>query len=109
VTDDEVVKVLAGFMGYKFDRVLPPHEGGSAYMLKGAGVPAPDYLTSYDAIAEVWRKMRDSMPDTHDPFVNPACMYCVACEQLTDACWFGNEPRDHAHALAKAISQSKGE
>lgn len=59
----------------------------------------PEYFTSYDAIAEVLQRMFDADIQSFYEFID---------NWAEERHWFYTKPRDHAYALAKAISQSKG-
>lgn len=98
--DDEQVKaVLAEFMGYV--------QVGSLWREDACGRPdsyirtdhLPRYLTDYNAIADVWRRV----------FEVGDSSYGAAGRYIETSRWYEKQPRDHAHALAKAISQSKGD
>lgn len=111
MTDEQIVRTLAEFMGYE------RYKDSTFAMYREVGLGRPDsfviekdlpkYLTSYDALAPVWRKAFDTTPAIHCSDENEKCFYCKAHEILDDACWFRDTPREHAEALATAIASAK--
>lgn len=79
VTDAEIVRTLAEFMGW---------ERAPSNRL---------VLTSYDAVAEVWQRVQEA-----DPYV-----VLPAADKGIPYNWFDHTPREHAEALASAIVEAK--
>lgn len=98
MTDAEVVETLARFMGW-----IDVHESCvNTYGRCGAGgrmETVPPYFTSYDAIAEVWRKALgewslDFIEEFSDSLLSPSGL------------WWVKTPTQHAYALAKEIKET---
>ena len=102
MTDEEVVKTLAEFMG--IDAHVIFCAGPWRYIPRESHVDLalPQWLTSYDAIADVWRKVKTA----------PNLLYGKAADELVpNHCfcdWFTATPRQHAEALATAVREAKG-
>ena len=100
MTDEQVVRTLAEFMGY----VRCGNGALALWREDGCGRPnsyvregnLPPYLTSYDALAPVWRRFKEV---DRDRYAN--CLGGCGFHP-----WFEGSPRDHAHALCKAILES---
>lgn len=105
MTDEQIVKTLAEFMGYERVRELMPGTRFSEWIGAKVGrqfdsedVTLPDWLTSYDAIAEVWQKSDDMLYESATHYLqNGIC--------FDD--WYSRTPRQHAEALAMAILEAK--
>lgn len=97
MTDQEITRTLAEFMGLPTPpsiRFSSDGWGTTEYWVDNMGVPIPAYLTSYDALAPVWRK------------VNTEPMHCP-CRLNIGRHWWEKTPRQHAGALAAAILTAK--
>lgn len=122
MTDEQVVRTLAEFMGvWPADATGEPFSYGSgtwavAVPLTGTHNIArhlPAYLTSYDALAPVWRKVM-----AHSVEGEAATRNFVTTQADGDGEWLSRHtnwfrtcwmttPRDHAYALAQAIRETQ--
>lgn len=91
LTDKQIVRRIAKFM---FARDEPVRlDVCNRWCFKSDMTPLPDWLTSYDALAPVWRKMYES----------DICMQHDAERGRVFRDWFLESPRDLAEAIAIAL------
>ena len=127
MTDEQVVRTLAEFDGWTEiqpadryvdfgrDKGFPPpqwyRERGidqsQPRRRSGDKHPLPAYLTSYDALAPVWRKLdTDTLSEAWEKlWMGPGGDGDKYAYTASD--WFQKPPRDHAHALATAIKEAQ--
>ena len=103
MTDAEIIRTLAEFMGYQELRMTDRRTGFSAFRDASGTIARTDWLTSYDAIAEVWQRVHVSHPVQYEKARADICNQC-GCPF---GAWVYATPREHAEALATAIRAVK--
>ena len=110
MTDEQVVRTLAEFMGWRecHCRVVGHWKAPDGNYYSEDGFPS--YLTSYDALAPVWRKIGLESGGTAQ--ADHVCVSAMGTLRLKFGVedwgmWFTATPRDHAHALATAIKEAQ--
>ena len=96
LTDEQIVRRIAKFMGWSHVNNSYA-EATTSYPCRWHGTLdevtsqwLPDWLASYDAIAEVWRK-------------TDMAQRIIACETKDIENWWDATPREHAEAIAVAL------
>ena len=107
MTDAEVVRTLAEFMGWTSIKAVEcdplAFSKSTTVQFVGCFGPTrgfqcvPEYLKDYNAVAGVWRRVQKT-----DPYV-----LLPAADRGIPYNWFDATPREHAYALAKAIAGAK--
>ena len=92
LTDEIVTRTLAEVMGEASPNLDKWIGTECFYATNMTPLKISPFLTSYDAIAEVYRKFIDKHGTNHD---------------LPVGDWWEHRPRDHAYALAEAILSHK--
>lgn len=88
LTDEQIVRRIAEFMGWR-------EENGLWYSpLSVTPCNRPDWLNSYDAIAEVWQK-------------TDMAQRIIACETKDIENWWDATPHEHAEAIAIAVGEKQ--
>lgn len=98
LTDEQIVLRIAKAMGWRDDGGMVLRSPNSDGFLNWTEFR---YLTSYDAIADVWRKLLNGNPNVYCECEN--CALCHAHDGLPDGYWFMSSPREHAEAIALAL------
>lgn len=136
LTDEQVVRTLAEFEGYEIGQdeehrwlcwKMPdgrvakckvkkkPNRFGfwTEYELLNAkwhaplALGIPHYLTDYNAIAAVWRKLKSIWSAEEDTDASAKAWEINVNAQRLLSLWYDSTPRDHAYAIARAILESK--
>ena len=113
MTDDDVTREIAEFMGWT--RRTSDDDGATCkpYWERDDGVITREefgYLTSYDALAPVWRKLWETRDDGRHKAAMDSMCGCFppnAPARMYPPSAFWVSPRDHAHAIARALREAK--
>lgn len=105
MTDEQIVRTLAAFEGW---HVLNDGTCISPSRVYRQELEDFRYLTSYDALAEVWRKLCFNAPISNDAIAVAAMNSLRIKYGVSDwGMWFTATPKEVAEALATAIASAK--